>query len=178
MGRMGTYSLTEINQLSHADFTAVLGAIFEDTPDIASEAWQQRPFQSCSALHQIMCQIVKNRDRSAQLRLLQAHPDLGSRVTMAAASVQEQTTVGLQSLSQSDYHRFQRLNQAYRQRFGFPFIVAVRNHSHQDSIWQTFETRSQGSLPEEFETALAEVMHIAWYRLCDLIGDSPPTSSA
>lgn len=166
---MCRYSLSEVNQLSQANFVAVFGAIFEATPEIAAQTWQHRPFTSLQALHQTMCRLVERRDRVAQLRLLQAHPDLGSKAKMAPASVQEQATVGLDTLSAEEFQRFQRLNQTYQERFGFPFIVAVRNYSSQESILQAFEVRSQNTLEQEHTTAMLEVMQIAWYRLRDII---------
>lgn len=165
---MKQYSLVDINRFSQVEFVAALGAIFEATPAIATQAWHQRPFTSRQMLYQAMCQVVESRDRSANRQLLQAHPDLGSRVKMAPASVHEQASIGLNMLTPDEFDRFQQLNQAYRQRFGFPFIIAVRNHT-KASILQQFEARSQNNPEQEYTTALAEVMQIAWHRLTDLI---------
>ncbi|MGF1521203.1 MAG: 2-oxo-4-hydroxy-4-carboxy-5-ureidoimidazoline decarboxylase [Leptolyngbyaceae cyanobacterium] len=162
------YTLAEVNQFSQAEFVAVFGAVFEATPAIAADVWHDRPFVSVRALHQAMCEAVEKRDRAANLQLLQAHPDLGSRVKMAMASVQEQASVGLDALTEEEFARFQQLNQAYRERFGFPFIIAVRNQT-KDSILQQFEVRSRNSTEQEYTTALSEVRQIAWYRLTSLV---------
>lgn len=165
---MKQYTLTEVNQFSRVEFVAVFGAVFEVTPAIAAAVWQERPFASLRTLHQAMCEVVKGRDRAANLQLLQAHPDLGSRVKMAVASVQEQASVGLDALTEEEFAHFQQLNRTYRERFGFPFIIAVRNHT-KDSILQQFEARSHNNTEQEYATALSEVMKIAWHRLTNLV---------
>ena len=165
---MNQYSLAEVNQLSQTEFVAVLGAIFEGTPEITAQVWQSRPFGSVEELHQAMVNLVRSRDRATNLKLLQVHPDLGSKAKMASASVQEQTSVGLDALSETECERFHKLNQIYRECFGFPFIIAVRNHT-KDSILKAFEMRLQNSLDQEYETALSEVMKIAWHRLISMI---------
>ncbi len=171
------YSLTEINQMPQLEFVQALGAIFEDTPAIAVQAWQQRPFPSVDALHQTMVAIVEAMAPAAQLALIQAHPDLGSRLAMAPASVQEQTGVGLTQLTPEEYDRFYTLNQAYRAKFGFPFIIAVRNHT-KASILQAFEHRLQQSISTEKTQALQEIYQIARFRLADTIHADLPMSDA
>jgi 2-oxo-4-hydroxy-4-carboxy-5-ureidoimidazoline decarboxylase len=102
--------------------------------------------------------------QDAQLALIQAHPDLGSKAKMAASSIAEQAGAGLDRLSPEEFERFQRLNQAYKDRFGFPFIVAVKNHT-KASILQTFEERLQNSYGEEVQRAIAEIAQITRFRL-------------
>ncbi|MFN5765028.1 MAG: 2-oxo-4-hydroxy-4-carboxy-5-ureidoimidazoline decarboxylase, partial [Pseudanabaena sp.] len=99
-----------------------------------------------------------------QLKLICAHPDLGSKFKMAEASVQEQSTVGLDQLSATEYDRFQYLNQAYKDKFAFPFIIAVRNHT-KDSILKAFEQRLLNNLEVEKKQAIAEIIEIARWRL-------------
>ena len=162
------YSLADLNQMGQDDFVAVLGAIFEETPTIAAQAWEQRPFTSVEALYTRMVAIVDNFASDQQLALIQAHPDLGSRLTMAEASVQEQAGVGLDHLTPEEYDRFHALNQAYKQTFGFPFIIAVRNHT-KDSIVAAFEHRLTNSAAIEQQQALAEIYQIAHFRLLDTV---------
>lgn len=158
------HSLSALNQMSQDDFTNALGPVFEATPSIAAQAWQSRPFESIDSLHQAMADQVRSLSPEAQLALICAHPDLGSRTKMAEASVQEQASAGLDALPPATYERFQRLNQAYRDRFGFPFIIAVAHHTPQ-SILDAFERRLQNSLPEEQQQALQEILKIAHTRL-------------
>ncbi|WP_297083682.1 2-oxo-4-hydroxy-4-carboxy-5-ureidoimidazoline decarboxylase [Thermoleptolyngbya sp. C42_A2020_037] len=157
-------SLSELNAMSQEAFVAALGAIFENTPAIAAKAWHQRPFDSVEALHRAMVAVVQADSDDAQLALLRAHPDLGSRAAMADASVQEQASAGLDRLSPEEYSRFHQLNQAYTERFGFPFIIAVRSHT-KASILAAFEERLQNSRESERQTALQEVFKIARFRL-------------
>lgn len=158
------YTLDQINQLSQTDFVHALGPAFEDTPHIAAQVWPQRPFASVADLHHKMVAIVQAMPPAEQLVLIKAHPDLGARVSMAEASVAEQSKAGLNALSAEEYDRFQRLNDAYKDRFGFPFILAVAGHT-KDSILANFTQRLENSLVEEQATALREIEKIARLRL-------------
>lgn len=162
------YSLAQLNQMSQEEFVKTLGAVFEDTPAIAYHAWYERPFQTVAQLHQKMVNVVKTANQDAQIELIQAHPDLGSKAKMAAASVQEQAGAGLDCLTSEEYDRFLSLNQAYRNKFDFPFIIAVKNHT-KDSILAAFEQRLQNSLDTERDRALAEIFQIAKFRLDAMI---------
>jgi len=162
------YTLTQLNHMDQATFTKALGAVFEDTPAIASQAWEQLPFERISQLHETMVNIVNSMDIEAKTTLICAHPSLGDRVKMAEASVLEQSSVGLDRLSFDEYHLFQSLNQSYRDRFGFPFIIAVRNHT-KNSIIDSFKIRLQNSPAMELDQAIAEISEIARFRLQDLI---------
>ena len=165
---MGQYSLDSLNQMDQATFTAALGAVFEHTPAIAQQSWPQRPFSSVEALHQAMVTVMRSLPLDGQRNLIAAHPDLGSRAKMTAASVQEQSNAGLDQLTPEEYDQFQRLNQAYRDRFQFPFIIAVKAHT-KTSILAAFRQRLTHDEATEQETALAEIAKIARFRLDQLI---------
>ncbi|MER3433475.1 MAG: OHCU decarboxylase [Leptolyngbya sp. ERB_1_1] len=158
------YSLTELNQMEQSAFTEALGEIFEQTPTIAAQAWEHRPFTNVDDLHQKMIVIVNSMTDEQQLALICAHPDLGSKAKMADASVQEQAGVGLDRLTPEEYNRFHRLNERYKSQFGFPFIIAVKNHT-KSSILEAFETRLDHSQPTEMRQAIAEISQIAYFRL-------------
>lgn len=162
------YKISELNQLNQSTFVQVLGEIFEQTPAIAAQAWEQRPFADVTALHQTMVDIVRAMNLAEQLTLIRAHPDLGSRAKMAEASVQEQAGVGLDRLSATEYEQFLTLNQAYKDKFEFPFIIAVRNQT-KSSILQAFEQRLNHSTEVEIQQALTEIAQIAKFRLLDLV---------
>lgn len=163
-----TYSIAQLNQMNQADFVAALGMVFEDTPAIAQEAWTQRPFTGLIDLQQAMSDVVNVMTEAEQLALIRAHPDLGSKAKMADASVQEQAGVGLDRLTPEEYDRFHAMNQVYKAKFGFPFIVAVKNHT-KASILEAFDRRLHNIPSAEVKQALDEITQIAHFRLAALI---------
>ena len=158
------YSIETINQMNRSAFTQALGAIFEDTPSIADEVWPKRPFTDVTELHQAMITIVRSMTTQQQLTLIRAHPDLGSKTKMAVDSIREQSGVGLDRLNKTEYDRFHNLNQTYRDKFGFPFIIAVKNQTI-STILVAFEQRIQNSVTMEIDQAIAEICQIARFRL-------------
>lgn len=161
-------NLEAVNLLAKEAFVEQVGWVFEHSPWIAEQAWAQRPWASLEALHQSLVQVVRQAPKEAQLALLRAHPDLGSRARMAPASVAEQKGAGLDALSPTEFERIQALNRAYTEKFGFPFILAVRGKTKAD-ILQAMELRLHNSPEVEFQTALEEVFKIARFRLADLL---------
>ncbi|CAD5980224.1 Uric acid degradation bifunctional protein [Planktothrix tepida] len=159
-----TILLSQLNQMSQTEFISTLGAIFEASPWVAEQAGLKRPFEDIPSLYQTMVDIVKNSDSQQQLALICAHPDLGSKAKMAEASVKEQAGVGLNCLTPSEYEHFYQLNKNYKDKFGFPFIIAVKNHT-KASILSAFEQRLNHSIEEEKITALEEIYKIAQFRL-------------
>ncbi|MEN9252104.1 MAG: 2-oxo-4-hydroxy-4-carboxy-5-ureidoimidazoline decarboxylase [Thermostichales cyanobacterium BF4_bins_65] len=170
-------TLEELNQLPEPAFVQALAHIFEDSPQVAQAVACQRPFASLEALHQAMVAVIQSWSAAEQLALICAHPDLGARVKMAPASVAEQAGAGLDRLSPEQFERFQRLNQTYRARFGFPYVVCVRQHT-QESILRDYEQRIGNHPTQEQARALAEIAHIAWFRLQALLPSAPCPPSA
>ncbi|MEM0981691.1 MAG: 2-oxo-4-hydroxy-4-carboxy-5-ureidoimidazoline decarboxylase [Cyanobacteria bacterium P01_H01_bin.58] len=166
---MAQYTLAQLNQMTQTEFTVALGNIFEHTPVIACESWPKRPFASVEALHQVMVAVMQSLSPTEQRSLICAHPDLGSRVQMTTASVQEQASAGLNQLSKAEYEQFQTLNRTYQARFQFPFIVAVKDHT-KDSILKAFYQRLTHDATTEQATALLEIAKIARFRLAAMIG--------
>ncbi|HLI26325.1 MAG TPA: 2-oxo-4-hydroxy-4-carboxy-5-ureidoimidazoline decarboxylase [Chloroflexota bacterium] len=170
---MARYTLAELNALDQAGFVAALGWVFEGSPWVAERAWAARPFASRDALHAALVAVVQAARPEEQLALIRAHPDLGTRLgraTLSAASVAEQAGAGLDRLSDAEFARFQDLNARYRERFGFPFIIAVRHHTRA-SILAAFEARLQHDAATERATALAEIAEIARLRLADAVAE-------
>jgi 2-oxo-4-hydroxy-4-carboxy-5-ureidoimidazoline decarboxylase len=167
-----TVTIAQLGAVSRTEFVAALGDVFERSPWVAEGAFDRRPFASVEALHAAMTRVVRDAPRDAQLALLRAHPDLAGRAAragaMTAASVAEQASAGLDRLGDEEYERFTRLNAAYRERFGFPFVIAVRRQT-KAGILAAFERRLAQSLDREIETALDEVSEIARLRLLDRI---------
>jgi 2-oxo-4-hydroxy-4-carboxy-5-ureidoimidazoline decarboxylase len=137
---------------------------------VAERAWAGRPFASIEALLASMTSAMRAADRERQLALLRAHPDLGTRARMSDASVSEQAGAGLDRLTSAEFARLQRLNTAYREKFGFPFLFAVKGSTKHD-ILDALEQRLGASLDEEFAEALRQVSRIAAFRLHDFIGE-------
>ncbi len=161
-------AIARLNQISQEEFTLCLGALFEHTPEIAQKSWNYRPFVDAIDLHQKMVNVVKMMSYDEQVALIRAHPDLGSKALMAEASVEEQAGLGLDRLSPQEYDYFQLLNQAYKDKFGFPFIIAVKNHT-KDSVLNEFSRRLKNTMAAEIASAIAEINKIALFRTLNLV---------
>jgi OHCU decarboxylase len=165
-------ALRDLNTAEQDAFVAAIGFVFEGSPWIAAQVWADRPFVSVDALHRAMCAVVLAAPRASQLDLIRAHPDLAGKAAIAGAltaeSRQEQSSVGLDRLSAAEFATFTTLNTAYRDRFGFPFIICVREQSKQ-SILAAFRARLPHTAEEEIATALAEIATIARLRLADTL---------
>jgi OHCU decarboxylase len=157
-------TIEELDSLTRDEFRAAVGWVFEHSPWVAERAWERRPFGSLDALHTAMTEAVEQSARPEKLALLGAHPDLGTRARMSAASVGEQAGAGLDRLTPEEFARFQRLNSAYREKFGFPFLFAVKGRTKHD-ILKALERRSAGETEAEFRMALEQVYRIARGRL-------------
>lgn len=158
----------ELNRADEAAFVDALGGVYEESPWVAERTRPERPFSSIDELRRAMKDAVGNASRERKLELLRAHPDLGERTEMTEESREEQASAGLDSLDPEQYETFQRLNESYRERFGFPFIMAVRDESV-DAIQDAMTERIKHSEAEEFRTALEEVHEIAALRLEELL---------
>jgi 2-oxo-4-hydroxy-4-carboxy-5-ureidoimidazoline decarboxylase len=165
---MTQVSLETLNQVGRSEFVAALGDIFERAPWVAEAVVAQRPFPTLASLCDAMAAAVHSADADRQLALITGHPDLAGKAaragTLTADSIAEQASARLDRLSEEEFARFHRLNDAYRQRFGFPFIVCVRRHT-KDSILRQFERRLQHDAASERAAALAEILRIAALRL-------------
>ncbi len=160
--------LETINAADKWGFVADLGDIFEQAPWVAEAVFRQRPFATLASLYEAITREVDAADQAQQLALISAHPDLAGRAarqgSLSAASQSEQSSTGLDRLSDDEFDTFHRLNEGYRSKFGFPFIICVRRHS-KDSILRQFEHRLRNGKDAEIATALAEIARIAALRL-------------
>jgi 2-oxo-4-hydroxy-4-carboxy-5-ureidoimidazoline decarboxylase len=165
---MAQIDLGELNKMTQRDFVVALGEIFERAPWVAEAVYQNRPFASLSALHQAMVAVVHQASAEVQMALIIGHPDLAGKAaregTMTADSTHEQSSAGLDRLSGDEFAAFKRLNSAYSEKFGMPFIVCVRRHG-KESILHEFERRLSNDASTERAAALAEVLRIAALRL-------------
>jgi 2-oxo-4-hydroxy-4-carboxy-5-ureidoimidazoline decarboxylase len=161
-------TLAELNSFTRERFVAAVGWVFEHSPWVAERAWGQRPFRDLSHLHSAMAAEVERATREEQLALLRAHPDLGTRARMSAASAGEQSGAGLDRLTPEEYERLRAGNAAYRQKFGVPFLYAVKGGTKYD-ILRALDQRRQSTPEEEFYEALQQVYRIALFRLQEVI---------
>jgi OHCU decarboxylase len=161
-------TISELNLRDRADFVSAVGWIFEHSPWVAERAWVGRPFASPGALHEEMVKQVEQATKAEQLDLLCAHPDLGTRARLSAASSGEQTGAGLDTLTEDEFEQLHRLNSEYRARFGFPFLLAVRGSTKHD-VLRALHVRMESSREDEFREALRQVYRIAEFRLEDSI---------
>lgn len=162
----------EINRLDQESFVRVLSSLFEGSPWIVRQAWYARPFTSLTQLYEALCQVMDQAPVEQQVALIEAHPDLVGQAALAGTltpeSTSEQASVGLDRLSPEEIATFTRLNQTYHGRFGFPFVICVRENK-KESILAGFATRLHNSRHQEIETALGEIAKICWFRLRDLV---------
>lgn len=169
---MPQVTLTELNQLDRGGFTAALNNVFEYSPWIADQVAGARPFAGVRQLFNAMASVVASMPEDQQQALIKVHPDLANKAQRAAGltpeSSAEQSSAGLDQLSDAEYAAFERLNNAYRAKFGFPYIVCARRHT-KDSILRDFERRLLNDATTETKRAIEEICRIAALRVDQLV---------
>jgi 2-oxo-4-hydroxy-4-carboxy-5-ureidoimidazoline decarboxylase len=168
-------TLNDLNACSKDDFVTALANIFEYSPWIGEQAASARPFAGVKQLFDTMKAAVDRAPSELRLALIKAHPDLANKTQRAAGltaeSNAEQNSVGLDRLSDAEFAAFERVNNAYRSKFGFPYIVCVRRHTR-DSILRDFERRLPNDATTEMQKSIEEICRIAALRVDQLvIGD-------
>jgi 2-oxo-4-hydroxy-4-carboxy-5-ureidoimidazoline decarboxylase len=168
----GGPDMTAINAMDRAAFVEKFGGIFENSPWVAEQAWDKRPFADVDSLHAVMVDVAKFASAPRQLALLQAHPDLAGKEAqagaMTASSVTEQASAGLNALTKDEMTQISVLNAAYKAKFGFPFIIAVRMHS-KEGIFFEFRRRLRNDAATEYANDLQNVYAITRLRLAKLL---------
>lgn len=157
-------TIEDLNSMDRDSFVAAVGWVFEHSPWVAERAWPKRSFADLRALHSAMTAAVAEAPRDQQIALIRAHPDLGARARMSDASKGEQAGAGLDRLTPAEFDRLRDLNSAYRKKFGFPFLCAVKGSTKHD-ILEALEVRLVGEPEAERATALAQIYRIAQFRL-------------
>jgi 2-oxo-4-hydroxy-4-carboxy-5-ureidoimidazoline decarboxylase len=169
---MSLKALSDLNACSKDDFVAALNNVFEYSPWIAEQAAAARPFAGVKQLFGAMQAAVDGAPPALRLALIKAHPDLADKTQRAAGltaeSSAEQDSVGLDRLSDAEYAAFERVNNAYRAKFGFPYIVCVRRHT-KDSILRDFERRLPHDADTETQKSIEEICRIAALRVDALV---------
>ncbi len=161
--------------MERADFLARFGGVFEHSPWIAEAVFDRGlgpETDSAEGLHRAMCAVLRAAPRERKLALIRAHPDLAGRLArrgaLTEASRGEQASAGLDACSEEEFARFTELNARYREKFGFPFVMAVKGRCRRE-ILAAFARRIANDPETEFQTALAEIEKIALFRLRELL---------
>lgn len=169
--------LDHLNHCSPDDFCAAMADIWEHAPWVAAQTVAQRPFASADALHSAMLAVVAGLDEPARIRFYAGHPELGGELArtgaMNAASTDEQASLGLGQLQAAEAQRWDGLNRAYRERFGFPFILCIRQHSLASALL-VFEQRLGHTRQRELQLALNEIAAISRLRLARYLQEADP----
>ena len=162
-------ALEELNSLSKHEFVAQLGGVFEHSAWIAERAWHKRPFRSLEALHATMMDVIRNETREEQVALVRAHPELAGAEALTVDSSSEQARLGFNALSRKELQEMNDLNRRYRDKFGFPCIVALRLHQNRTSVISKMKKRLENDPASELANALEQIGHIARGRLQKLL---------
>ncbi|MFC7513638.1 2-oxo-4-hydroxy-4-carboxy-5-ureidoimidazoline decarboxylase [Herbaspirillum sp. GCM10030257] len=166
------FSLDSLNTMSTADFTSALGAIFEHSPWVAERAAAKRPFASVEQLHAAMADAVRNASEAERIQLIRAHPELAGKAAvrgeLTEESTREQKGAGLDQCSAEEFAKLQDLNNRYNEKFGFPFVIAVKGHNRQ-SILQNFERRLANERDVEAKECIEQIIRIGGFRLADAV---------
>ena len=164
--------MKEVNELGREAFIERFGPLFEHSPWVAADAWSDRPFADEDELFEALLSAMYSAPMERKLALIRAHPDLAGRAaiegTLTRSSKTEQASAGLDRLTPDEYEAFTRLNGAYRERFGFPFVVCAREHT-KESILRVAAERLEHTRDEEVRVALEEIAKIARLRMEDLL---------
>lgn len=171
--RPGKLSLAAANALSSSAFRGHFSGVFEATPWVMNRVEVQRPFTSLAQFLGTIERVLAEADEAAKLALLQAHPVLGGAAARAgqvtAESAAEQAGHGLDRMAGDEAGEFGALNAHYLERFGFPFIIAVKGQRDRTAILAELRRRTASDPAAERATALAEVSKIAGFRIAALI---------
>ena len=167
-----SYTITQLNAMPESEFVEVLGGIYEHSPWFAEAAARQRPFANAAELAATLRGVVDAAGQEAQLKLVRAHPELAGKAAvrgeLTAESTREQAGAGLDQCTPEEFQRLQALNAAYNQKFGFPFILAVRGYDRHGII-DAFASRLDNEPVVELQTCINQIHRIAQFRLNDLV---------
>jgi 2-oxo-4-hydroxy-4-carboxy-5-ureidoimidazoline decarboxylase len=162
-------SIAALNAATQGEFVAVLGDVVEHSPWVAERAFSKRPFLSVEDLAARLMECVRESPHDERIALFNRHPELAGNEAVAGAmtenSTSEQGRLGLNRLPPQQFEQLSRLNRAYRAKFGFPFIAAIRLCRDFDSVLRQFESRLQNDLETEIEGTLQQISEIVFGRL-------------
>ena len=161
-------SINNINKLNKSDFLSIFGNIFEKTEWIAEKVFDLKPFKSNDDLFSKMINLYEICDKEQILIILNSHPELAVEKKLTKDSSNEQSGASLNECTFEEFEEFKKLNIEYREKFGFPFIIAVKG-KNKNNILNDFKKRIQNDLNSEFDEAKKQVMKIASFRFKDIV---------
>jgi len=161
-------SIDKINKLSKPDFISIFGNIFEKTEWIAQKSYDSKPYKNYDELFLKMIEIFDNTNKENHLKILNAHPDLAVEKKLTKDSKNEQKNASLNQCTSEEFIEFKKLNEEYKVKFGFPFIIAVKG-KNKEEILNSFRQRITNNINLEFEEAKRQVKKIASFRLSEII---------
>ena len=161
-------SLNKVNKFSKSDFISIFGNVFEKTDWIAEKAYALKPFNNFQELFSKMMEIFENSKKEKHIEILNAHPHLAVEKKLTEDSKNEQKNASLNQCNDAEFIEFKKLNEEYKKKFGFPFIIAVKG-KNKEEILNSFRQRITNNINSEFEEAKKQVMKIASFRLSEII---------
>jgi len=161
-------SVNKVNNLNKSDFISIFGNVFEKSEWIAVQAYALKPFNNFEELFSKMIEIFENSEKENHLEILNAHPDLVIEKKLTDDSKKEQNSANLNQCSEEEFKEFKELNERYKKKFGFPFIIAVKGKNRQE-ILVNFRKRIINTIDLELEEAKQQVKKIATFRLREII---------
>jgi len=161
-------SIDKFNKLSKAEFISIFGNIFEKTEWIAERCYESKPYNNLDELVSKMMKIFENIEKERHLEILNSHPDLAVEKKLTEDSKNEQKNASLNQCTDEEFVEFRKLNNEYKKKFGFPFIIAVKG-KNKEEILNSFRQRIANNINLEFEEAKKQVKKIASFRLSEII---------
>ena len=161
-------SIDKFNKLSKAEFISIFGNIFEKTEWVAEKCYESKPYNNLDELVSKMMKIFENIEKERHLEILNSHPDLAVEKKLTKDSKNEQKNASLNQCTDEEFVEFKKLNEEYKKKFGFPFIVAVKG-KNKEEILNSFRQRITNNINSEFEEAKKQVKKIASFRLGEII---------
>ena len=161
-------SIDKFNKLSKAEFISIFGNIFEKTEWIAERCYESKPYNNLDELVSKMMKIFENIEKERHLEIFNSHPDLAVEKKLTEDSKNEQKNASLNQCTDEEFVEFKKLNEEYKKKFGFPFIIAVKG-KNKEEILNSFRQRITNNINLEFEEAKKQVKKIASFRLGEII---------
>ena len=166
-------TMEQVNSMDVQQFTETFSTIIEQTPLVAATVWSYRPFNNLTTLHKAFADFIQ-RDIFPEARrgIIRCYPDLAGKLAQSSQlseeSTKEHKAAGLLELTDSERNELSSLNESYKKKYGFPFVICARENK-KESIITGLKARLGSSLADEEQQALKEISKIAWYRLNDIV---------
>ena len=161
-------SIDTFNKLDKSEFLSTFGNVFEKTEWIAEKCYNSKPFNNVQELVNKMMETFENSIKEKHLEILNSHPDLAVKKKLTKESENEQANANLNQCTNEEFEEFNKLNEKYKKKFGFPFIIAVKG-KNKNEILNIFRQRITNNINLEFEEAKKQVKKIATFRLSEII---------